>query len=121
MLEHFRAELTRDAADFIESSTDSRLCLVKVFAVVWCRLRNRVQLQQHSGQHLPDLVVQVASDPNSLGFLSRQYAPPTLLALALEPVEHLVEGMDHAPDLVIADHGQALARPQQVDHVHPFR
>ena len=65
--------------------------------------------------------MQVASDADPLRFLSGQYAPPALLALALEPVEHLVEGMDHAADLVIAGNGQALAGTQQVDHVHPFR
>ena len=72
-------------------------------------------------KHLPDLVVQIASDPNSLRFLSRQHAPPALLALTLEPVEHLVERMDHAPDLVIARNAQTLAGTQQVDHVHSFR
>ena len=121
MLEHLRAELTRNAADFVEGSADSRLCLFKVFAVLWCGVGNRVQLQQDPGQHLPDLVVQIASDPNSFGFLGGQYAAPALLALTLEPVEHLVEGMDYAADLVIARNSQPLAGAQQVDHVHSFR
>ena len=39
----------------------------------------------------------------------------------LEPVEHAVEGGDDAADLVVAAHLQALAGPQQVDHLHPLR
>ena len=78
-------------------------------------------MQEHAGQHLADLVVQVAGDPDALGLLCGEHPPTALLALALEPVEHPVEGDDDAADLVVADDRQALAGTQQVDRLHPLR
>ena len=71
-----------------------------------------------AGQHLADLVVQVAGDADPLGLLGGEHAPAALLALALEPVEHPVEGGDDAADLVVAVDLQALTGPQQVDRLH---
>ena len=59
------------------------------------------------------------ADP--LGLLRGEHAPAALLALALEPVEHAVEGPDDAADLVVALDRQPLARPQQVDGLHAPR
>ena len=52
-------------------------------------LDDRLELQQHPGQELADLVVQVAGDADPLGLLGGEHAPAALLALALEPVEHV--------------------------------
>ena len=82
---------------------------------------DRVQLQQDAGQHLPDLVVEIAGDADPLGLLRGEHAPAALLALALEPVEHAVEGADDAADLVVAPDLQALPGPQEVDRLHPLR
>ena len=83
-------------------------------------LGDRVQLQQDAGQHLADLVVQVAGDADALGLLRGEHAPAAFLPLALEPVEHAVEGGNDTPDLVAAVDGQTLAGPQQVDRLHPL-
>ncbi len=83
-----------------------------------CALCDRVELQERASQELPDLVVQVAGDPDAFGLLGGQHAPTALLALSLEPVEHAVEGGKDAADLVAAVDGQALTRPQQIDGLH---
>ena len=61
---------------------------------------NGVELQQHAGQHLPDLVVQPACDPFALGFLRRQRSTAAFLALGLQAVEHLIEGAHESPEIV---------------------
>ena len=55
-------------------------------------LGDRVEVQQDAGQDLADLVVEVAGDADPLGLLRGEDAPAALLPLALEPVEHAVEG-----------------------------
>ena len=67
-------------------------------------------MQQHPGQHLSDLVVQVAGDADPFGLLRGEHAPAALLALALEPVEHAVEGRDDAADLIVGCDRQAAGR-----------
>ena len=78
-------------------------------------------MQQHPGQHLPDLVVQVAGDADPFRLLRGEHAPAALLALALEPVEHPVERPDDAADLIVTLHVDPLAAPQEVDGLHPPR
>ena len=58
--------------------------------------RDRVQLQQDTGQDLPDLVVEIACDPDTLRFLGRERAPAAFLSFCFQPVEHAVEGHDNA-------------------------
>jgi hypothetical protein len=83
-------------------------------------LGDRIELQQHAGQKLTDLVVQVAGDPDTFGLLRGEHPPGASLPLALETVEHLVEGVHDSADLIVADDLQALSRSQQVDRVHPL-
>ena len=87
---------------------------------VGIRLRERVELEQDAGQHLADLVVEAAGDPQPLGFLRRERAAAALATLGLEPVEHLVEGADDFHDLDSAPLGQSLPRLEQVDRSHPL-
>ena len=64
--------------------------------------------------------MQVAGDPDTFRLLRGEHASGAPLALALETVEHLVEGMYDLADLIVAVDLQALSRPQQVDRVHPL-
>ena len=50
--------------------------------------------------------MQVAGDPDPLGLLRCEHPAAALVSLALEPVEHLVEGRDDAADLVAAPTGR---------------
>ena len=121
VLEHLRPQLARDPPHLVERAAHRLLGLVELVAMLGRGLGDRVQLQQHPGQHLADLVVQVAGDADPLGLLGGEHAPAALLPFALEPVEHAVESRDDATDLVVADHLEPLSRPQQVDHLHPLR
>jgi hypothetical protein len=83
-------------------------------------LGDRIELEQHSSQQLTDLVVQVAGDPDTFGLLRGEHAPGAPLALALETVEHVVEGAHYSADLIVAADPEALSGAQQVDRVHPL-
>ena len=48
---------------------------------------------------LAHLVVQLARDPLALGLLGQQGLAPALAPLALEPVEHVVEGRGERRDV----------------------
>ena len=48
--------------------------------------------EQHGGQLLADLVVELLRDPQPLGLLSFEHPPGGLATFGLQPVEHLVEG-----------------------------
>src|SRR5690349_16228788 len=50
-----------------------------------------VGLQQHPGERLAELLVQLAGDPPALGLLCRHRAAGAVAALALQAVEHVVE------------------------------
>ena len=78
-------------------------------------------MQQHAGQQLSDFVVQVAGDADSFGLLRGEHAPAALLALALEPVKHAIEGPDDAADLIVILDIESLAAAQEVDGLHPPR
>ena len=78
-------------------------------------------MQQHPGQHLSDFVVQVAGDADPFGLLRGEHASAALLALALEPVEHAVEGPDNAADLIVTLDVDPLAAAQEVHGLHPPR
>ena len=110
VLEHLRPQLLRDPAHLLERLPDRLLRLVDVAACSASRLGERVELEQHAGQHLADLVVQAARDPQPLGLLRRERAPAALAPLALEPVEHLVERRARARRPRPPPSAQALAR-----------
>ena len=121
VLEHLRPQLARDPPHLVERAAHRLARLVERVAMLRRGVGDRVQLQQHPGQDLADLVVQVARDPDPLGLLGGEHTPAALLPFALEAVEHPVERRDHPADLVVADDLQPLPRPQQVDHLHPLR
>ena len=62
--------------------------------------RGRLEAQQHAGQRLVGLVVQVARDARALGLLRAQDGGGGARALGLEAVEHAVERRVQARDLV---------------------
>ena len=51
-----------------------------------------LELEHHAGEHLADLVVQLARDPPALLLLRRDGDAAALAPLGLEPLEHVVEG-----------------------------
>ena len=118
LLEHLGAQLARDATDLIESPTDRLFCLADLVTLSGSALGDRAEVQQDAGEHLPHLVVQVASDADALGFLGGEDAPAALSALPLEPVEHMVEGDHDAADLVPAQDLETLTGTKQVDPLH---
>ena len=118
MLEHLRAELARDPAHLVKGAPYGLLGFVDLVTVRRCGAGDRVEVEQHAGQHLADLVVEVACDADPLGLLCGQDASRTLPALALEPVEHSIESDDNTTDLVATQHLQPLTRAKQVDGLH---
>ena len=58
-----------------------------------------VELQDDPGQRLPELVVQLASEPATLALLRGQRPLCALAPLVLEPVQHLVERVEQVADL----------------------
>ena len=91
-------------------------CLAASISVAVCRHRfgDRVHVQQDTGQHLPYLVMKVASNSDAFSLLRCEDAPAALLALVLEPVEHLIEGSHDAADFVVASDLQTLAPSQEI-------
>src|SRR5687767_7946267 len=79
---------------------------------------DRVEVQQDAGQHLADLVVEITRDADAFGFLCGEDTASALLAFALEPVEHSIEGDDDTADLILAKDLQTLARAEKVDGLH---
>ena len=57
-----------------------------------------LEVEQHRGQRLADLVVQLLGDPAPLGLLRRQRAGVARRPLGLQPVEHGVERPDQVGD-----------------------
>ena len=52
-----------------------------------------LQPEHHAGEHLAHLVVQLARNPPAHLLLGGHHPAPTLAALVLQPVEHVVEGL----------------------------
>jgi len=74
------------------------------------------QLQQHRGQRLPDLVVQLLRDAQPLRLVRREDAARGLLPLLLEPGKHLVERQRQLAGLGRRlGFGDALAGAGEVD------
>ena len=121
VLEQFRPQLLRDPPHLLERATDGSLRLVDAPAPT-CAVggAERVELEQHAGQHLPDLVVEVARDPHSLRLLGRQRAAAALATLGFQAIEHLIERGDHLGHLGAALLDQSVSGLEQVDRPHPL-
>jgi hypothetical protein len=77
------------------------------------------QLEQQGGQRLADLVVQLGGQPPALALLGAHGAPRAVAALALEAIEHVVEGGRQVADLGRrALLGQALPGREGIDAAH---
>jgi hypothetical protein len=112
VFEHLRPQLARDPPHLIQRPANSLLRLVDLLAFSGPGSSNRIEVQEHTSQQLTNLVVQVTGDSNPLGFLGCEHAPAALLALILEPFEHLVEGAHHASHFVVAGDLEPLAGVQ---------
>ena len=82
--------------------------------------RERVQLEEHACQHLADLVVKPARDPQPLGLLCAQRTLAALAALGLESLQHLVERSHQLFDFDAAALDEPLSGPKKIDRPHPL-
>ncbi len=122
VLEHLRSELARDAPHLLQRLPDRVLRLDELVAAVGGdRVGDGVQLEEDAREHLADLVVQAPSNSQPLCLLGGERAAPALVALGLQPVEHLVERVDDASDLVVPARRETLPRLEEVDGLHPPR
>ena len=93
VLERLGAEVGRDASDVLEACARRVLRFAQFPAqVIRQALFEPAQLEEHRGQCLPDLVVQLLGDPQALGLVCGEHSARRLVALQLQPREHLVEG-----------------------------
>ena len=69
-----------------------------------------LEVEQHGGQRLADLVVQLLGDAAPLALLRGQRAGAAGGPLGLQPVEHGVEGGDQLGDRRVSGHGRTRAR-----------
>ena len=93
VVEHLGAQLAGDAAHVVEAAAHGLAGRGELRRVGLAGpLRRVLELEHDAGEDLADLVVQLARDPLALGLLGQQRLAPALAPLALEPVEHVVEG-----------------------------
>ena len=78
-------------------------------------------MQQHSGQHLPYLIMKIAGDANPFGLLRSKDTAAALLSLAFEPVEHAVESPYHGADFIVPADIEPLAASKEIHRPHPMR
>jgi len=119
IVEHGRAQLTRDPADLVEILTGQRLRLRQSRLEARRRLLHHIlQLEQERGQALPHLIVQLGRDPPPLLFQTADDTRATRTPLELEPIEHLVERPDYRTQLERALDIEPLPRPEQINPPH---
>nr|WP_232075726.1 hypothetical protein [Phytohabitans suffuscus] len=119
LLQHPRAQPPGDTPDLVEAVAGGLLHLVQLVAQrLGCLVGDPLQLQDHGGQRLADLVVQLLGDAAPLPLLRREGAGGTRGALGLEAVEHRVERADQVGDPGVAGHRGARAGLEQVDGRH---
>ena len=92
VVERLGSQLDRDPPYILEAAAHGALDLGDVVAqLAWDPRLDTRQSEQHRGELLPDLVVQLLRDPQALGFLAGEDPPGGIPALGLEAGEHLVE------------------------------
>ena len=114
-----RPQLLRDPPHLLERLAHGLLRLGELAPLLGAGPRAR-RAGADAGQHLADLVVEAARDPQPLRLLRRERPPAALAPLDLEPLEHLVERAHELRDLGAAPLGNPLARSQQIDGPHPL-
>ena len=115
--ERVRTEIAGDPSDIVEAAPRT---LARLFELRRVRCADRlIDLQQHAGQGLPELVVKLAREAPALGLLRAHGATRTVAALVLQPLEHVVEGPGQLTHLLgRPPRLQARARRQRVDRAH---
>ena len=85
MVEDLGTQLLRGTADVVEARLDGRLCVAECDALLWCRIPGEaLELEEHAGHRLADLVVETARDPLPLFFLRVQRSRSGLSPLGFE-------------------------------------
>ena len=123
LVERFGPQAASDQPDVLGAAASRLPQLLEIAAKL---LRpapgDRLAPQHQPGKGLADLVVELARDAPALRLLSRQRAQRALAALALEPIEHLVERLRQRDDLLVAVAAvDPLARRERVDPAHQSR
>ena len=120
LVERLGTEPAGDQPDLLRRLTRTLAEPDDVFAkLLGSAPRQRLATQDQPGQELADLVVQLPRDAPPLGLLGRQSAAPAVAPLALEAIEHLIEGFRQRHNLFIAGGGvDPLTRSERVDLVH---
>jgi hypothetical protein len=118
VLEHLRAQLARDPPHLLERLAHGARSLDGATLLGVTAAGERVELEQHSGQNLSDLVVQAPGDARPVPTPGAECLLAAHPALGLEPLQHLVEDAHELGDLGAAPLGEPLVRPEQVDRSH---
>ena len=101
MVERFGAELLRQSTDVLEALLDDLLRRCQLLALLRVGVGPEpLELQEHSGHRLADLVVQATCEALAFGLLCLQCVRTRLPALLGQSVEHRVEGPLERPNLV---------------------
>jgi hypothetical protein len=122
-VESLRPQRAHDSADVFDGGQDAVAHVDDLVAQIRRRaLVQPVELQGERREVLADLVVQLVGDAAPLGFSLRERPVQALTALALETIEHLVEGLRQHADLRLgAGGGDPLPGPQRVHAAHEVR
>ena len=100
VVERLRPQPAHEVAHLLDAGARGRLERAQLGLQLLGRAAlERLELQHDAGQRLPDLVVQLARHPPPLLLLRVERAAGAVAALALEPVEHVVERVAELGDL----------------------
>jgi hypothetical protein len=119
VLEGLGSQLSRDSPHFVETGSDGLLAFDKL--VLERRRRfvgDAFELKEDASHCLPNLVVEPSGDPQPLRLLCSEGPLPAFTALALKPVQHLVEGVHEIAHFSRARGGKPLPRTQKIDMLH---
>ena len=109
-----------DPADVVRSGARCLAQFVQLSALLFGKAGgDAFDLQQHRGQRLSHIVVQLAGHPPTLGLLDRESAARAVAPLVLESLEHAVEGVAQCGHVGVRGvDGHAPTRRQRVDAMH---
>jgi hypothetical protein len=96
VVERLRSQLAGDASYLVETLSDRVGDPAQgVRRKLGIAVRGPLGLDGHGSECLPNLVVELPRDPQPLGLLCGERGARRLMASALKPVEHGVEGTCH--------------------------
>ena len=90
--ERLRTQLAGDPAHVLEARAHGLLRVGELDAALAEASLRAAELEQHGGERLAHLVVQLLRDAQPLGLVGGEHAARRARALLLEALEHLVEG-----------------------------